>query len=93
MQKEYVIENVLGLHVRPAKKIVQTASKYAADVFLEKDGKRVSAKSLVNVLTLGVKHGEKVKLITEGDQAEAAQQEIGEILSEAIEAAAAKKES
>ncbi|MEK8126882.1 HPr family phosphocarrier protein [Paenibacillus filicis] len=91
MQKDYVIQNQLGLHVRPAKKIVQIASRLAGDVWLEKDGKRVSAKSLVNVLTIGAKHGDTVTLITEGEQAEAAQQEIGAILSELIESPARKE--
>lgn len=83
MEQTYTIGSELGIHVRPAKLIVEAVKKYAGtDVFLEKDGKRVAAKSLVNVLTLGAKHGDSVTVITEGDQAEAAQQEIGAILAE-----------
>ncbi|WP_127488022.1 HPr family phosphocarrier protein [Paenibacillus ehimensis] len=92
MQNNYIVQNLLGLHVRPAKKIVEAAGRYKeCSIFLEKSGKRVSAKSLVNVLTIGAKHGDTVTLITEGEQEEAAQEEIGRILAEYSEAPARKE--
>ncbi|MFB9329315.1 HPr family phosphocarrier protein [Paenibacillus aurantiacus] len=86
MQQTYTVANQLGIHVRPAKQIVEVAKKYPnCNIFVEKDGKRNSAKSLVNVLTLGAKHGDQVTLITEGEQEADAQKEIGAILSAAID--------
>ncbi|BBH24893.1 HPr-like protein Crh [Paenibacillus baekrokdamisoli] len=83
MEQTYTIQSELGIHVRPAKQIVEAAKKYpACSVFLEKDGKRVSVKSLVNVLTLGAKHGDTVTLITEGEQEAAVQDEIGAIFAD-----------
>ncbi|MBB3108606.1 phosphocarrier protein [Paenibacillus phyllosphaerae] len=91
MQQTFTIANLLGLHVRPAKQIVEAAKKYPnTQVFVEKDGKKNSAKSLVNVLTLGAKHGDAVTLIVEGEQEAAALAEIGAILSANIDGHGAK---
>jgi phosphotransferase system HPr (HPr) family protein len=85
MQQEYEIKNPLGLHIRPARKLVELSKKYGCDVFLEKEGKRYSAKSLVNVLFVGATYGDKVILITEGDQEEEALNIIGAFLASRIE--------
>ena len=93
MQNEYAIGSSLGLHLRPAKKIVEAASRYHCAVYLEKDGKRVSAKSLVNVLTIAAKYGDKVILITEGYQEAEAQREIGILLAAALDASGSKEQA
>ncbi|WP_438434496.1 HPr family phosphocarrier protein [Gorillibacterium sp. sgz500922] len=80
MQSEHIILNPNGIHARPARKIVTTASGYGCSVFLEKDSKRVNAKSLVGVLTLGGKQGDRIRLIAEGEDAEQAAAELGAIL-------------
>lgn len=85
MQGTYVIQNLLGIHVRPAKKIVECAGKYPCSIFLELNGKRSSAKSLVAVLSAGAKLGDSVTLITEGEQEAEAQAEIGALLASAID--------
>jgi phosphocarrier protein HPr len=46
-----------GLHARPAALFVQLASKYKADIWMIKESKRVNAKSIMGVLSLGVTHG------------------------------------
>jgi phosphotransferase system HPr (HPr) family protein len=85
MEQEYIIQNLLGIHVKPAKHIVQLASKYECDIVLVKDGKRANAKRLIEVLTLGAKGNETVTLVTTGPQEAEAQREIGQVLSQAIE--------
>jgi phosphotransferase system HPr (HPr) family protein len=85
MQHEFEIKNVLGLHIRPARKLVELSKKYSCDVFLEKEGKRYSAKSLINVLFVGATYGEKIVLITEGAQADEALSVIGAFLASKIE--------
>jgi len=83
MQRDYKIVNLLGLHVAPSKQIVKLAQTFECDIHLVKDAKRANAKKLIEVLTLGVKRGETVTLITAGAQEEQAQQAIGEILAQA----------
>ncbi|HWI60285.1 MAG TPA: HPr family phosphocarrier protein [Symbiobacteriaceae bacterium] len=69
---EVTVNSAVGLHARPAANLVQTARNFAAEIFLEKGGKKVSAKSLLSVLSLGVKAGERVAIAADGaDEAEA----------------------
>jgi len=81
LQKDYVINNLLGLHVLPSKQIVQIAKEFEGDITLIKGEKRANAKKLIEVLSLGGKKNETVTLITEGNKAEEGQQAIGEILT------------
>jgi phosphocarrier protein HPr len=63
-----------GLHARPAALFVQLASKYKADIWMIKESKRVNAKSIMGVLSLGVTHGSEIALTLEGpDEVQAAQ--------------------
>lgn len=66
------IVNQLGIHARPASLIVKTSSRYDADVYLEKDGSRVSGKSIMGLMTLAASCGSQLTLLVEGpDEAEA----------------------
>ncbi len=60
------IKNPTGLHARPAAEFTKLAAGLDCDVFLEKDGKKVNAKSILGLLTLGISQGDKVDVITEG---------------------------
>jgi len=67
------IKNPTGLHARPAAAFVQAAERFEAAVWLEKDGRRVNAKSILSVMSLGAKQGTSLKLVTDGkDEAAAA---------------------
>jgi phosphocarrier protein HPr len=71
-----------GLHARPAAKFVETASGYDADVRVASaDGDPVDAGSMLAVTSLGVKHGDDVRIIAEGADAEAALDALEELLS------------
>lgn len=61
-----------GLQARQAALFVQEANHFAADVFLEKDGKKVNAKSIMGVMSLAIAKGTTVTLSGEGDDAEKA---------------------
>lgn len=61
-----------GLQARQAALFVQEANRFAADVFLEKEGKKVNAKSIMGVMSLAVARGTIVTLSAEGDDAEQA---------------------
>ena len=79
--RDVTIQNNVGLHARPATFFIQKANSYKASVWVEKDDRRVNAKSLLGVLSLGIVKGMTVTLIADGtDEAEAL-----EGLSELIE--------
>lgn len=66
------IINKLGLHARAAAKMVETASAFDCDVHIEKDGRRVNAKSILGVMMLAAAQGTTVTIDTEGNDEEAA---------------------
>ena len=66
------ILNELGLHARAATLFVQEASKHQAEVFVVKDGREVSGKSIMGILTLVASKGTQIHVRAEGIDAEAA---------------------
>jgi phosphotransferase system HPr (HPr) family protein len=62
--------NASGLHARPAKIFARAAAAAAADVSVEKDGRRVNAKSVLSLLTLDCHQGDEIVISVEGDDAE-----------------------
>ena len=71
-QKEVTIKNRAGIHARPASLIVQTANNYDSQVYLEKDGTRINAKSIMGIITLGASYKSDLVVSAEGeDEAEA----------------------
>ena len=67
------ISNNTGLHARPATLLVKKASSFACDVSVEANGKKVNAKSLIGILSLGATKDTEVTIITSGkDEVEAA---------------------
>lgn len=72
VSKEVVINNQVGLHARPATFFIQKANEFKSSIWIEKDERRVNAKSLLGVLSLGIVKGTVVNLIADGaDQDEA----------------------
>lgn len=72
MEKEVVILNKTGLHARPAAMFVKEAGKFKSDIKVEKDGKQANAKSIISILSCGLEHGTKIKLIANGEDESAA---------------------
>lgn len=71
VSREITITNDVGLHARPATFFIQKANSYKSSVWIEKDDRRVNAKSLLGVLSMGVVKGTVVTLIADGeDEAE-----------------------
>ena len=66
ISRDVTIINAIGLHARPATFFIQKASSYKCSVYVEKDDRRVNAKSLLGVLSLGIAKGMTVKLIADG---------------------------
>jgi phosphocarrier protein HPr len=66
LRREIEIINKLGLHARASAKLTQTAAKYQCDVSLERNGRRVNAKSIMGVMMLAAGKGAKVTFETDG---------------------------
>jgi phosphocarrier protein HPr len=71
-ERKLKICNRLGLHARPAALLVETASKYDADVFVVKNGDTINAKSIMGVLMLAAEMGSELLFKAKGKQADAA---------------------
>ena len=72
--KDVVIHNQVGLHARPATFFIQKANEFKSAIWVEKDDRKVNAKSLLGVLSLGITKGVTVKIIADGtDEQEAAE--------------------
>ena len=70
--REVVITNASGLHARPATFFIQKANCYKCTLWVEKDDRKVNAKSLLGVLSLGIAKDMTVTLIAEGQDENAA---------------------
>ncbi|MBU7595074.1 HPr family phosphocarrier protein [Metabacillus halosaccharovorans] len=72
VEKQVEVNLKTGLQARPAALFVQEANRFASDIFLEKDGKKVNAKSIMGLMSLAVSSGTEINLIAEGsDEQEA----------------------
>lgn len=66
VSKEVVINNQVGLHARPATFFIQKANEFKSSIWIEKDDRRVNAKSLLGVLSLGIVKGTAVTIVADG---------------------------
>jgi phosphocarrier protein HPr len=78
--KELTIINKLGLHARPSAMFVKTASRFRAEIWVEKDGERVNGKSIMGLMMLAAGQGSKLQVLCEGPDADQALSEIEAII-------------
>ena len=64
--KEVTVQNHVGLHARPATFFIQKANEFKSSIWVEKEERRVNAKSLLGVLSLGIVGGTNIKVIADG---------------------------
>lgn len=64
--KDVVIQNQVGLHARPATFFIQKANEFRSSIWVEKEERKVNAKSLLGVLSLGIVGGTTIKIIADG---------------------------
>ncbi len=81
VQETFEVLNELGLHARPATRIVQAASKFRSEVTLSRDGQSANAKSVMGVLLLLCPKGSKVEVRAQGDDAAEAVAAIGALFA------------
>ena len=70
--KDVQVQNQVGLHARPATFFIQKANEYKSSIWVEKDERRVNAKSLLGVLSLGIVGGTTIRIIADGADEEQA---------------------
>lgn len=72
IEKQLEVKLKSGLQARPAAQFVQEATRFSSEIFLEKEGRKVNAKSIMGLMTLAAGHGETVTLSVDGSDEEEA---------------------
>ena len=79
--RELTLQNRYGMHVRPAGLFAKTASKYDAEIEVEKDGNVVSGKSIMALMTLEAVCGSVLRISASGPQAEEALDDLAALIA------------
>jgi len=77
--KKFKVTNEYGIHARPAALLVKAAGKYECEIFIEKDGNKVSCKSIMGLMTIEGYPGSILKVSASGSDAHDAMAEIEEL--------------
>lgn len=80
----YVITDPVGIHARPATILVNTASKYDAEIVLECKGKSVNLKSIMSVMSLGIGQGDEIVIVAKGIEAPEALKAIEVVIQDGL---------
>ena len=78
--KEVLVQNQVGLHARPATFFIQKANEYKSSIWVEKEERRVNAKSLLGVLSLGIVGGTSIRIIADGPEEEEAVENLVDLV-------------
>ena len=78
--KEVLVQNQVGLHARPATFFIQKANEYKSSIWVEKEERRVNAKSLLGVLSLGIVGGTSIRIIADGPGEEEAVENLVDLV-------------
>ena len=79
--KNVLIDNQVGLHARPATFFIQKANEFKCSIWIEFEDRRVNAKSLLGVLSLGIVKGTQITLIADGSDEEAAVEALSALIA------------
>ena len=79
--KDVTVENQVGLHARPATFFIQKANEFKSSIWVEKEERRVNAKSLLGVLSLGIVCGTTIRVIADGQDEVAAVEELVKLVN------------
>lgn len=78
--KDVMVQNQVGLHARPATFFIQKANEFRYSIWIEKEERRVNAKSLLGILSLGIIGGTQIKIIADGADEQAAVNALVELV-------------
>ncbi|MCR5484379.1 MAG: HPr family phosphocarrier protein [Clostridiales bacterium] len=79
--KDVTVQNQVGLHARPATFFIQKANEFKSSIWVEKEERRVNAKSLLGVLSLGIMGGTTIRIIAGGSDEEQAVDELVKLIN------------
>ncbi len=82
--KSVEVTNKVGLHARPATFFIQKANEFKSTIWVEKDGRRVNAKSLLGVLSLGIAQDTSINIIADGADEELAVNSLVELVENGL---------
>lgn len=80
LSKKIVIKIPTGLEARPVAMLVQVASQFESSVYVECEEKKINAKSIMGMMSLGLPAGEEINVIVDGSDEEAAMESIEKYL-------------
>ena len=85
IKREMTIVNNIGLHARPATFFIQKANSFKSSIWIEKDDRKVNAKSLLGVLSLGIAKGMTIVLVADGQDEELAIEGLTDLINNGFE--------
>ena len=75
------VNNQVGLHARPATFFIQKANEFKSSIWIEKDERRINAKSLLGVLSLGIIKGMSMDIAADGPDEQEAVEALEELIN------------
>lgn len=81
LKKSVRVNLKTGLHARPAALFVQEANKYLSEIFIEREDKKVNAKSIMGIMSLAINSGSEILIIADGTDEEQAIDELSKIVN------------
>lgn len=78
--KDVMVKNQVGLHARPATFFIQKANEFKSSIWIEKEERRVNAKSLLGILSLGIVGGTNIRIIADGTDEQQAVESLVELV-------------
>lgn len=82
VKRDFVVIDEMGLHARPASLVVGIANKFKSNIDIEFKGRKMTLKSIMLVMSLGIKYNETFTVFAEGEDEEVAVDSIAQLLSE-----------
>ncbi|MBD7936918.1 MULTISPECIES: phosphocarrier protein HPr [Cytobacillus] len=82
IEKKFIVTSPTGIHARPATQLVQTASRFTSDIQLEYKERKVNLKSIMGVMALAAGKGAEITIIVDGNDEEAAIDQLATMLKE-----------
>lgn len=82
ISKEIEVVNKLGLHARASSKLVQLANTFKSEIFIERNGRKANAKSIMSLMMLAASKGSQISIICSGEDEESALEQITKLFSD-----------
>ncbi len=87
VRRTVTVRNAQGIHARPADLLAKTASQFDATIWIEREGERIDAKSILSLLTLAAVEGTRLEICAEGTDAEEAVATMAELIESGFDEA------